>query len=226
MRGELEDALQFRGMRCPKLQGGWAKDGGSQTQAQANCQGWLLLPVTCLPVPTGAHSPLLFTCDPLSGPEPPLVCLLHVVNRRHPQSFYRITTLSLPRTHLPSIHSFCVTLRGYFPRGSRQVSSPRLLSRRPPFQHHQTALGIVDRASSSAPSRLLTVERRLHLRLERHTHPARHPRPTAHSHSLRPLRTRTAGPTHARKALHVSTPRCIGLQCDTHKSGTSTHAHY
>jgi hypothetical protein len=59
-----------------KRRGNQSSVGGSQTQA--NCQGWLLLLVACLPVPTGAHSPLLFTCDPLSGPEPPLVCLLHV----------------------------------------------------------------------------------------------------------------------------------------------------
>jgi hypothetical protein len=127
------------------------------------------------------------------------------------------TIHSLPRTHLPSIHSFCVTLRGYFPRGNRQVSSPRLLSRRPPFQHHQTALGIVDRASSSAPLRLLTTPSppRIPYSLS--------PTPTANRshtlslpHSPPPPRTWTAGPTHARKTLHVSTPRCIErLQCDT-----------
>jgi hypothetical protein len=70
----VECALGGVGIKCTV--------GGSQTQA--NCQGWLLLPVTCLPVPTGAHSPLLFTCDPLSGPEPPLVCLLHVCQSSTP----------------------------------------------------------------------------------------------------------------------------------------------
>jgi hypothetical protein len=44
-----------------------------------------------------------------------------------------------------------------------------------------------------------------------HTQRERHPL----SHSPRPPRTRTAGSTHARQALHVSTLRCIGLLCDT-----------
>lgn len=66
--GSWRGATQFRCMRCPKLQGGWAKHGGSQTQAQANCQGWLLLLVACLPVLTGAHSPVLFTTIHSQGP--------------------------------------------------------------------------------------------------------------------------------------------------------------
>jgi hypothetical protein len=111
--------------------------------------------------------------------------------------------LSLPRTHLPSIHSFCVTSRAFYPRGCRQVSSPRLLSRRPPFQH-QTALGIVDRASSSSPSRLLTT-----------TSPPRPPyslSPTStpnHSHS--PTHSLTTTPTTA--ADRPTHPRPQGLAC-------------
>ena len=134
--------------------------GGSQTQARrliakAGSCFWLH---ACLSQLGAPHSPLLFTAIHSQRPSLLSFVCFTSVHRRHPQSFYRYTTLhSLPRTHLPSIHSLCVVVRGYFPRGNRQVSSSRLLSRRPPFQHCQTAQGIVDRASSSTPSRLLTT---------------------------------------------------------------------
>jgi len=58
---------------------GGLQDVAAAVRLHAKCQGWLwLLAPCCVPAyPNWAASPLLFTAIH-SGPEPPLVCLLHV----------------------------------------------------------------------------------------------------------------------------------------------------